>query len=62
MPITSIRPAYFNPASWAWESGPAPLFLNLISCPPALGYGEHGQGLYRFLDQVRYPHGHLGRV
>ena len=37
-------------------------FLNSISCPPTLGYGERGQGLYRFLDQARYPHGYLGRV
>ena len=27
-------------------------FLNPISCPPALGYGERGQGLYRFLDHA----------
>ena len=26
-PITSTGPAYFNPASWAWESGPARLFF-----------------------------------
>ena len=58
-PITSTRPTFFNPTSWAWESGPARLFLNPISCPPALGYGECGQGLYRFLDQARYPHGYL---
>ena len=30
-------------------------FLNPISCPPALGYGERGQGLYRFLNRVRLP-------
>ena len=34
-------------------------FLNPISCPPALGYDERGQGLYRFLEQARYPHGYL---
>ena len=37
-------------------------FLNPISCPPALGYGERGQGLYRFFNQVRLPRGHLGLV
>ena len=35
-------------------------FLNPISCPPALGYGKHGQGLYRFLNQVRLPRGLTG--
>ena len=34
-------------------------FLNPINCPPALGYDERRQGLYRFLDQARYPHGYL---
>ena len=28
-PITSTGPASFNPASWAWESGPARLFFKL---------------------------------
>ena len=32
-------------------------FLNPISCPPALGYGERGQGLYRFLNRVQLPRG-----
>ena len=51
-------PAYkssFNPAPWAWEVGLRAYFLNPISCPPALGYGERGQGLYRFLNRVRLP-------
>ena len=26
-PITSTGPVSFNPASWAWESGPARLFF-----------------------------------
>ena len=26
-PITSTGPAFFNPTSWAWESGPARLFF-----------------------------------
>ena len=26
-PITSTGPASFNPASWAWESGPTRLFF-----------------------------------
>ena len=37
-------------------------FLNPISYPPALGYGERGQGLYRFLNRVRLPRGRLGLV
>ena len=37
-------------------------FLNPIICPPALGYGERGQGLYRFLNRVRLPRGHSGLV
>ena len=32
-------------------------FLNLISCPPTLGYCERGRGLYRFLNQVRLSRG-----
>ena len=47
-------PAYkspFNPASWPWGMGlSAFFFLNPISYPPTLGYGERGQGLFRFLD------------
>ena len=52
------RPAYkssFNPVSWNWGVGLHAYFLNPISCPPALGYGERGQGLYRFLNRVRLP-------
>ena len=37
-------------------------FLNSISCPPALGYDERGQGLYRFLNRLRLPHGSSGLV
>ena len=37
-------------------------FLNPISCPQALSYGERGQGLYRFLNRVRLPRGRLGLV
>ena len=37
-------------------------FLNLISCPPTLGYGERGQGLNCFLNRVRLPHGRSGLV
>ena len=37
-------------------------FLNHISCPATLGYGERGQGLYRFLNRVRLPHGRSGLV
>ena len=37
-------------------------FLNPISCPPALGYGERGQGLYRFLNRVLLPRGRSGLV
>ena len=47
----------FKPASWAWGVGLHAYFLNPISCPPALGYGEHGQGLYRFSNRVRLPRG-----
>ena len=52
----------FKPTSWAWEVGLRAYFLNPISCPPALGYGERGQGLYRFLNRVRLPRGRLGLV
>ena len=37
-------------------------FLNPISCPPALGYGERGQGLYHFLNRVQLPRGRSGLV
>ena len=37
-------------------------FLNPISCPQALGYSKHGQGLYRFLNRVRLPRGRSGMV
>ena len=36
--------------------------LNPISCPLTLGYGEHGQGLYRFLNQVGLSLGRSGLV
>ena len=52
----------FSPASWTWRVGLRAYFLNPISCPPALGYGEHGQGLYRFLNRVRLPRGRSGLV
>ena len=52
----------FNPASWAWEVGLRAYFLNPISCPPALGYGERGQGLYRFSNRVRLPRVRLGLI
>ena len=50
------EPAYFL----GLVRGPTRLFLNPISCPPALGYGERGQGLFRFLNKVRLPCGHSG--
>ena len=59
------RPAYkyfFNPASWTWGVGLRAYFLNPISCPPALGYVEYGQGLYHFLNRVRLPLGRSGLV
>ena len=59
------RPAYkssFKPTSWAWGVGLRAYFLNPISCPPALGYGERGQGLYRFLNWLRLPRGCSGLV
>ena len=59
------RPAYkssFNHASWAWEVGLHAYFLNSISCPPALGYGERGQGLYRLSNRVRLPRVRSGLV
>ena len=37
-------------------------FLTLSVAPPALGYGEHEQGLYHFLNQVRLPRGLSGLV
>ena len=40
------------PFPWAWRVGLHAYFLNPISCPPALGYGERVQGLYRFLNRV----------
>ena len=46
-----------NSVSWAWGVGMHAYFLNLISCPLALGYGERGQGLYHFLNRVRFPRG-----
>ena len=52
----------FNPASWAWGVGLRAYFLNPISCPPTLGYGEHGQGLYRFSNRVPLPCVRLGLV
>ena len=58
-------PAYkspFNPASWAWGVGLWAYFLNPISCPPTLGYGERGQGLYRFSNRVRLPRVRSGLV
>ena len=59
-PSRFTRPAYkssFNPASWTRGVGLRAYFLNPISCPSALGYDEHGQGLYHFLNRVRLPHG-----
>ena len=47
----------FKPTSWAWGVGLRAYFLNPIGYPPALGYGERGQGLYRFLSRVRLPRG-----
>ena len=58
-------PAYkssFNPTSRTWGVCLHAYFLNPISCPPALGYNERGQGLYRFLDRVRFPRGCSGLV
>ena len=58
-------PAYkypFNPASWAWGVGLRAYFLNPISCPPALGYSEHGQGQYHFSNRVRLPRVRSGLV
>ena len=43
------------PFPWAWRVGLRAYFLNPISCPPALGYRERVQGLYRFLNRVRLP-------
>ena len=58
-------PAYkssINPASWTQGVGLRAYFLNPIRLSPALGYGEHGQGLYRFLNRVRLPRGRSGLV
>ena len=58
-------PAYkssFKPASWASGVGLRAYFLNPISCPPSLSYGERGQGQYRFLNRVRLARGCLGLV
>ena len=52
----------FNHASRTWGVGLRAYFLNPISCPPALSYSESGQGLYRFLDRVRFPRGCSGLV
>ena len=52
----------FTPASRTWGVGLRAYFLNPISCPPALGYSERGQGLYHFLDRVRFPRGCSGLV
>ena len=43
-------------------SGPARLFFKPYQLPPALSYGERGQGLYCFLNRVRIPRGHSGLV
>ena len=48
------------PFPWAWRVGLRAYFLNPISCPPALVYGESVQGLYRFLNRVRPPRVCLG--
>ena len=40
---------------WAWRVGLRAYFLNLISCPSALVYGERVQGLYCFLNRVQLP-------
>ena len=64
-PRCFTRPAYkspFNPTSWAWRVGLCAYFLNPISCPPTLGYGESGQGLYRFSNRVRLPRVRSGLV
>ena len=50
---------FFNPAPWTWGVGLRTYFLNPT---PALGYGERGQGLYRFLNRVRLPRGRSGLV
>ena len=50
------------PFSWTWRVGLRAYFLNSISCPPALGYGERGQGLCRFLNRVRLLRGGSGLV
>ena len=54
-PITSTGPV-FNPILGLrlglGRVGLRAYFLNPINYPPALGYGECGQGLYRFSDQA----------
>ena len=50
------------PFPWAWRVGLCAYFLNPISFPPALGYDERVQGLYRFLNWVRLPRVCLGLV
>ena len=50
------------PFPWAWRVGLRAYFLNPISSPPALGYGERVQGLYRFLNRVRLSRVCLGLV
>ena len=59
------EPAYkyfFNLASWTWGVSLRAYFLNPINCPLALGYGERGQGLYRFLNRVQLPRCRSGLV
>ena len=43
------------PFPWALRVSLRTYFLNPISFPPALVYGERAQGLYRFLNRVRLP-------
>ena len=52
----------FNLASWARGVGLRAYFLNPISFPLALGYGERGQGLYCFSNRVRLPRVRSGLV
>ena len=61
-PVTSTGPPFLILHLGLGRVGLCAYFLNPISYPPALGYGERGQGLYRFLDQARYPYDYLGRV
>ena len=53
----SAYKSFFNLASWTWGVGLHAYFLNTIRCPLSLGYGERGQGQYRFLNRVRLPRG-----